>query len=279
MNVQEFAELAAGHALHALSPDDERAYRNALAEHPEWESIAIADAATAASLAETTLLVTAPAALRARLLGRIAVTPQGGSDDLPIAVAVAVAAPTGAEAGAADPDVARDATPSEPPADTATIQAISRRSWTRGIFALAASMVLLVALGFGAATIGQQLNRPASVVALSQINNASDARNATVAVGTAGTVTAYWSNSLGKAVLVSEGMPSIPADQSYELWFVRNGTPVSAGVMVAGPKGDGSAVLAGQMHQGDLIAVTVEQAGGSPTGKPTTPAVVTIPTA
>ncbi len=71
----------------------------------------------------------------------------------------------------------------QPPADTATIQAISRRSWTRGIFALAASMVLLVALGFGAATIGQQLNRPASVVALSQINNASDARNATVATG------------------------------------------------------------------------------------------------
>ncbi len=275
MNVQEFAELAAGHALHALSPDDERAYRNALAEHPEWESIAMADAATAAALAETTLLVTPPAALRARLLGRIVVTPQGGSEGLP----VAPVAPAGAEASTVEPDGARDATPSEPPADTATIQAISRRSWTRGIFALAASMVLLVALGFGAATIGQQLNRPASVVALSQINNASDARNATVAVGTAGTVTAYWSDSLGKAVLVSEGMPSIPSNQSYELWFVRNGTPVSAGVMAAGPKGDGSAVLAGQMHQGDVIAVTVEQAGGSPTGKPTTPAVVTIPTA
>jgi anti-sigma-K factor RskA len=38
-------------------------------------------------------------------------------------------------------------------------------------------------------------------------------------------------------------------------------------------------VLAGDMHAGDVIAVTVEQAGGSPSGSPTTDPVVVIPTA
>ncbi|MBN9184524.1 MAG: anti-sigma factor, partial [Microbacterium sp.] len=52
MNEQDFAELSAGHALHALSPDDERRYSAALAAHPEWQRIADRDAATAAALAD-----------------------------------------------------------------------------------------------------------------------------------------------------------------------------------------------------------------------------------
>ena len=39
MNEQEFAELSAGHALAALSPEDERRYREALAVHPEWAAM------------------------------------------------------------------------------------------------------------------------------------------------------------------------------------------------------------------------------------------------
>ncbi|WP_375385585.1 anti-sigma factor domain-containing protein [uncultured Microbacterium sp.] len=272
MNVQDFAELAAGHALGALSPDDELAYQTALAEHPEWEAIATADAATAASLADTALAVTPPAALRAELLARIATIPQDGARS------------STADSNAADSDTVESKTvrpdaSTEPPLDTAELQTISRRSWTRGIFALAASLVLLVALGFGAATIGQQLNRPASVVALSQITDAPDAQVASVALETGGTASAHWSDSLGKAVLVSEGMPAIAADQSYELWFVRDGNPVSAGVVDASNGGSVTALLDGPVQAGDVIAVTVEQAGGSPTRQPTTTPIVAIPTA
>ncbi|KAA9107557.1 anti-sigma factor [Microbacterium rhizomatis] len=266
MNVNDFAELAAGHALGALSPEDESAYRTALREHPEWETIAEADAATAAALAETTLPVTPPASLRADLLARIAVTPQDGSAASqvgPLAAAVSDAADGGPE----------------PPLDTAELQTVARRSWTRGIFALAASLVLLVALGFGAATIGQQLNRPASVVALSQIQDAPDAQASTVTLDGGGTATAHWSDSLGKAVLVSTGLPAIASDQAYELWFVRDGAPLSAGVVDAAPGGDVTALLTGEMHAGDIIAVTVEQAGGSPTGQPTSSPIVAIATA
>ena len=38
-----------------------------------------------------------------------------------------------------------------------------------------------------------------------------------------GEVTAHWSESLGKAVLVSDGLPTIADDESFELWFVRDG--------------------------------------------------------
>jgi anti-sigma-K factor RskA len=33
------------------------------------------------------------------------------------------------------------------------------------------------------------------------------------------------------------------------------------------------------MHEGDVIAVTVEPAGGSPTGQPTSDPIIAIPTA
>ena len=53
VNEQEFVELTAGHALHALSPEDERRFETALAAHPEWQDHVGADAATVAALADS----------------------------------------------------------------------------------------------------------------------------------------------------------------------------------------------------------------------------------
>ena len=64
MNVQEFAELAAGYALDALSPEDAEAFEAALAEHPEWASIVETDAATVADLATGVAEVEPPAHVR-----------------------------------------------------------------------------------------------------------------------------------------------------------------------------------------------------------------------
>lgn len=298
MNEQEFAELAAGHALHALSADDERAYVAALAAHPEWHDLVDADAATAVALSGAVVDTAPPLTLRSALLSRIAEMPQG-SDTLstpemevdaaasadalppvpvipaPIAAAIAAETAQAAEDGNAPVSPDRSA---EPPLDTTAIQAVTRRNWTRGLFALAASFVLLLGLGFGAALIGQQLTRPAQLVALSQIQGAPDARTASVAIDSGGVATAHWSDSLGKAVLVSTGMPSLTDQQTYELWYVRGGTQISAGLMAAG-SGSQTVVLDGSIQAGDTIAITVEQSGGSPTGKPTSKPVVTIPTA
>lgn len=279
MNVQEFAELAAGHALHALSPDDERRFQAALAEHPDWAGIVDADVATAAHLGDAVDAVAPPLALRGQLLSRIAGGPGGLAEPLP--ADGGLVEPLPADDGLVEPlpddDAPRRA--AEPPPSTEAVQTVARRNWTRGLLALAASFVLLIALGTTAVVIGDRLREPASISALNQIEDAADSQAATAEVAGGGTATAHWSESLGKVVLVTEGVAKPDSGKTYELWFVRGDTPVAAGVFSPDRDGQATALLEEQMQPGDVIAVTVEDRGGSKTGQPTTDPIVTIPTA
>ncbi|QIG39977.1 anti-sigma factor [Microbacterium sp. 4R-513] len=283
MNVHEFAELAAGRALHALSPDDERAFEAALAEHPEWSTIAEADAATAARLAESVTPVEPPPALRAELLARIGATTTAEAPAAPPSGEAPIAAVPVVDAlpGLVEPLPAADEPRRsiEPPPTTEAVQTVARRNWTRGLLALAASFVLLIALGTTAVVIGDRLREPASVAALNQIQDAPDAQVATVEVEGGGTATAHWAESIGKAVLVTDGVAEPASGKTYELWFVRGDTPVPAGVFDPDDTGQATAVLDETMQAGDVIAVTVEDRGGSKTGQPTSDPIFTIPTA
>jgi anti-sigma-K factor RskA len=263
VNEQEFAELAAGHALHALSPDDNRAFETARRQHPEWEHHVTADAATAALLAEDVAEVAPPPAVREALLAQIAAVP-------------AVEAEAAAAVRRAD---RRAAVRADAPAPEAVPEPAESRRWgPRSWFALAASLALLVGVGWGAVFVSEQLNTPASVVALDQIESAPDAQSATQTLPDGGEVTAHWSESVGKAVLVSDGLPEIADDESFELWFVRDGAAISAGTFMA-EDGTTTALLDGALESGDVIAVTIEPAGGSPTGQPSSDPIVAIETA
>ena len=249
MNEKEFAELAAGHALGALSDADERRFADALAAHPEWRALAEYDAETASLLADAAVPVAPPADIRDALLAQIAPTPQ--SD------AVAPSAHDGEH---------HDGAAARP------------RRWSRGLFALAASVILIVGLGVGAAILIPQLTQPASVVALEKIEAAPDAQQSTVRLDDGAQATAHWSASVGSAVLVTEGLEGLDADRTYQLWLVRGEDALPAGLFET-ESGEATALLDGSMHEGDVIAVTVEQAGGSPTGLPTTEPIIAIPTA
>lgn len=250
MNEQEFAELSAGHALSALSPEDERAYIDALEAHPEWAAIADSDARTVATLADGVEEVAPPLSVRSQLLSSI--RPKSAEPAAP-AEAAATALPT---------DV---------------VQTIERRNWSKGLFALVASMVLLVGIGWGAGSISEILNRTPAESALIQIEAAPDAAQASGDLTDGGTATVHWSAELGQVVLVSDGLPEIPADRTFELWYVRGDTAISAGTFDA-TAGDATAALTSGMEEGDTIAVTIEQAGGAPDGTPTTTPIVAIPT-
>ncbi|WP_439901843.1 anti-sigma factor [Microbacterium azadirachtae] len=276
MNEQEFAELAAGQSLGSLSVQDEQRYRAALAAHPEWAPIVADDADTAALLAEGVPPIAPPPALRDALLARIAVTPQEPAAAAPVDAPPAGAAPAPAASAPADAASALPDEGDQDPAPQPSAAAPARRP-RRLLFALAACLVLVVGLGAGAAVVIPQLLRPAAVVALDRIENAPDAAQKTVSLPSGGHATAHWSASIGAAVLVSDGLEPLGTARTYELWFVRGDTPVSAGVFAAEP-GTTTAQLRGSMHAGDAIAVTVEPAGGSPTGKPTTQPIVVIPT-
>ncbi len=176
------------------------------------------------------------------------------------------------------PDDAPPSAAAEPVPTTTAMQAVARRNWTRGLLALAACLTLLVGVGFGAGALYNWMNRPAAVVALDEIESAPDAQSATVVEEEGLTATVHWSEQLGKVVLVSDGLPSIPEDETFELWFVRGDEAISAGTFAP----DGSAAttaLEGEMQPGDVIAVTVEPAGGAPDGTPTSDPIVAVPTA
>ncbi|WP_199424318.1 anti-sigma factor [Actinotalea solisilvae] len=76
------------------------------------------------------------------------------------------------------------------------------------------------------------------------------------------------------AVLVADGLPALDADQTYQLWAMRDGVPVPAGLFE--PTSGSAQVAAEDYRPGDGLAVSVEPAGGSaqPT---TTPVVVLLP--
>ncbi|WP_279071758.1 anti-sigma factor [Microbacterium lacticum] len=311
MNVHEFAELSAGHAVAALSPEDEQAYQDALAAHPEWRGIVEADAETAAALAEGAAPVSPPLGARSALLRAIAVEPAGAAPGVePLgAVDATSRQPADAEATVAmdavasvpaevsevdepgeDAEAAEPAGPAGPaePAEpaprtepvsppTEVVQAVQRRNWSRGVFVLVASIALLVGIGWGTGAIADLWRTPTAVTALEQIEAAPDAAAAQTDFG-GGTATVHWSPSVGKVVLVAEGLPTLPSDRTFELWYVRGDAPISAGTFAA----DGTAAtaeLAGTMEPGDTIAVTVEPAGGAPGGAPTTDPLFAIPTA
>ncbi|CAN7364459.1 anti-sigma factor [Microbacterium sp. LjRoot45] len=185
-----------------------------------------------------------------------------------------------ADAAAEVPPLPETAAPEEaalraaaPP--TEIIQAIQRKNWTRGLFALVASIALLVGVGWGVGAITDALRTPPEIATLAQIEAAPDAQEASGELSGGGQATLHWSPSVGEAVIVASGLPAIEADRTFELWFVRDGTPISAGTFDAAD-GEATAVLAGDVQVGDTVAVTVEQAGGSPDGAPTTDPLVAI---
>ena len=82
--------------------------------------------------------------------------------------------------------------------------------------------------------------------------------------GAQGTFKVAWSNSLGEAVLLGDGLPTTANDKAYELWLI---TPDEAMAMyVLDPAQDGTVhhVLKAPANP-TAWAITVEPSAGSPT--------------
>ncbi|TQK20244.1 anti-sigma-K factor RskA [Microbacterium sp. SLBN-154] len=279
MNEQEFAELAAGFALDALSPDDAQAFEQARIAHPEWAHHVEDALESAALLADVVPAVSPPASVRDTLMAQITgdaaiETEISSATGLLAAVQDTSASPS---ADAAPPAGPRTDDQDAHPTTTGAI-AVVRRRWTRGLLALAASFVLLVALGFGAASVNEYLNRTPAQVALAAIEAAPDAASVTAEAADGGVVTARWSPSLEQAVVVTDGLPQLTDDQVFELWVLRGDEVTSAGTFEPAPGGEAVALLEASFEQGDTIAMSVEPAGGSPTGLPTSDPLVAITT-
>jgi anti-sigma-K factor RskA len=72
-----------------------------------------------------------------------------------------------------------------------------------------------------------------------------------------------------QAILVAKDMPSVPEDQTCEIWVISNDVPKPSGLFQ--PEGNVTATpITNSITNADVIAVTVEPAGGSeqPTSDP-----------
>ncbi|NQU36352.1 MAG: anti-sigma factor [Actinobacteria bacterium] len=79
------------------------------------------------------------------------------------------------------------------------------------------------------------------------------------------------SPSQGQAMMIAQGVPALPAGQTYELWtLTADGDARPAGVWAPGPNGTAAVPLEGDLSQTSAVAVTIEPTGGSatPSGAP-----------
>jgi anti-sigma-K factor RskA len=137
------------------------------------------------------------------------------------------------------------------------------------------SLAAAVALGIIAIHTSQQLGDAHSRdQAIAAVLSAPDARLGTARSSSGGIVTVIASRTEGEAIITSTGLPSLPADRTYEAWVISTTGAVPAGLFVPGPAGHSTPLLT-DVTPGVKIGVTVEPAGG--TRQPTTTVLVALP--
>ena len=226
-------ELTAGYALDALDADERSAYEAHLAgcEHCQQEL---------ESFWETT-------------------------------EALAVAA-SGPEPSAALRDRILADVRAEPPQNV--IPFAPRRRRVAPVLGAVAAIAAVVALAFGlwGSSVSSELDETRAALErqqqTAQILVDSEAQTVALQAGTGRLVVA----PDGQAVLVLDDVPAAPAGKTYEMWIVPGGDIGSASPAGLFPGGDGAAIerVDGTVEPGDVVAVTIEAAGGvdAPTSQP-----------
>ena len=274
-------DLAAGNALHTLTPREQERFDRLRAEHESVREEAAEFEETVAMLDLAAPPVQPSAALKNSLMAAIQNLPQLPADapvEAPFAEVRAL--PTAVPEVDETPVSTPTATPAPAAATTPVAGAAERKAasrWRRSAVGMVVGAAAAVGLIFGGVGLANTFGGGSltQTVALAEINAASDVQRAKVSMDDA-TATLVWSGELGKSALLVDGLGSLPSDKVYELWYIGEGGPVSAGTFSAA-NGTTWRVLDGAMSAGDKVGVTVEPQGGSK--QPTTDPIMVIETA
>ncbi|ARC55876.1 Anti-sigma-K factor RskA [Frondihabitans sp. 762G35] len=269
----ETDNLSASYALNALSDEERTAFETRIDESPEIRTEVAEMTETALLLGRAVEPVTPSAGLRSSIMGLLDSTPQ-----LPRLETVA-------QDARGDESTTPSWSPAEPAAPSGELRQptpLARQRWFMRPVVLAVSAAAAVALVFGAVSLGTSGlgQRPAPVAAsdpsMSQILAASDVQHTAADISTGGSATLYWSNKLSRSAVVLNGVPALPSDKTYQLWYINGSKIASAGTVTASSNGL-TQVLQGDLKTGDVVGITVEPAGGS--NQPTTKPIVTLQSA
>ncbi len=240
-------ELSGAYALDALPAEERAAFEARLRGSDALRAEVDGLTATAAELGLAVTPEEPSPELRASVLAAIA--------DLPQLPAEEPAAPAAAAAAAA---------PAPPAAEVLAPTERARARWFRHPAVALAGAAAAIVLAFSGGLLVADGTADMQAQQIAEITAASDFQRASVPLDGGGHATLVWSGELGRSALIAEGMGELPSDQTYELWYLRDGEAIPAGTFTM--EGDRvSVVLEGVMHAGDAVGVTIEPAGGSET--------------
>jgi len=255
---ESFRDLAPDYVLGQLGAEETRSFEAALQRSPELQVLVAELREVGAALAQGSA-VTPPPGLKGRVMARARGT-----------AAATAPAPRSA----------------------------NRRRWVVPglVTALAATAVAAVGLGREKAALEDELAR--SRASLAQVEQRLAAREATlntlleaeneltlVQLAPSGPqapgIQLFWNRRINQAVLHAFRLPPAPAGRAYQLWLIRDGTPVPSRVFNSDPDGH-ALVRAFELPAGggfSAAAITVEPSSGSAT--PTLPILLVgpVPTA
>jgi anti-sigma-K factor RskA len=148
--------------------------------------------------------------------------------------------------------------------------------WLSGVIATA-SIVVAVLFGFAQAHTQQELNQAqAENQAISLLLSSPQVTLLSHSTTKGGVATVVLAAARHQLVVVTNGLPALPAGKVYQLWLISKTKTVSAGLLPpATSSGRTAPVLASGVVKGDTLGLTVEPAPGSP--KPTTTPILALP--
>lgn len=264
-NRDDLLTAAGAYALDALTEPEKSEFEALMAGSEQLRAEVTELMDTAVELGLSVAPVDPPPAMRDRILASIAATPQ-----LPAGEPQTSPDTVGGSSGNRVETASAD-TPAELKARTRWSTQIAR------LGAVAAVIALIVGLGFSVRFGIQAQAEIATAAQVNEIQAAGDSQDATVEVAGGGTATLIWSIALHRSALIVDGLASLPAGSTYELWYIDEDGATPAGTFDMDDDGNHVVVLAGDMGLGDTVGVTVEPEGGSDV--PSTDPIIVVQTA
>jgi len=227
-------ELTAGYALDALDPDERRAYEAHLVGCEQCQHELESFWETTEALAVAASGPAPSPALRERILADVRAEPP------------------------------QNVVPLAPRRSRRVVPVLA------GVAAVAA--VVALALGIYATSVSSDLDETRDALARSRVGAAlvADPTSRTVEMAPGGG--RLFVALDGQAALVLPDLGEAPAGKTYQAWVIEDGNPISAGTF-PGENGIDVVLLDGDVAEGEVVAVTLERAGGAE--KPSLPPVVT----
>jgi anti-sigma-K factor RskA len=161
----------------------------------------------------------------------------------------------------------------------------ARRVWIPriSVVAAAASVALAVVFGVSQSNTSSRLSTLENQLSAARVHNQQvdsvlaqgDLRLVSNKTSVGGSVSAIVSPSAARLVVVTSGLPALPADKVYELWLLGPSVAQPSGLLTTAEHGRTVPVVATGYVKGYKLGITVEPAGG--TLKPTTNPIVAMP--